>query len=400
MQDIAPRLRHLRVGDCEGAYNPQNLFHLPAPQIRSLVYFDLASQNDESSPLLGWETPKLRRLTLVGFGLWPSKIMRNLTCLCLSNRSRSLDVSVQALVDVLRDCPDLEELRLINAGPDGRAQPERHSVHLARLQRFCLDAVSTDTIYFALSCITFGLPTCVIISNSTVLPFDDTNMNTIVQGFLDRFKFLRAFLSTNPNNYDRRLTLASVDSTVAFQWSSYEKGNRSLCDIFDLASRLSIHEVHVEVGIFSRDPSPFHLIMEAISRFELLSTISLVLRGDMDDIASFSRTLCRPTLAHVAINFSSGGIQTCSKWQSLLKSVLVDREASGVPLQHLALRDKFGTITSLSFLHSVSHTLVFNESTLWEMQMPSVVSRTRGVHPSWRDYRLYAVLGPEAWMTF
>ncbi|KLO15770.1 hypothetical protein SCHPADRAFT_248923 [Schizopora paradoxa] len=103
-------------------------FDKPAPLLESFaLYVDSLSTDDIEttthilpSPLFGGSTPSLRKLSIHGADVpWTSDIFKNLTflCICRDERRERNDVSVNLLLQILENCPEIVSLEIGFAGP-------------------------------------------------------------------------------------------------------------------------------------------------------------------------------------------------------------------------------------------------------------------------------------------
>ena len=407
-REIVPRLRGLRVGDCHGSVDPHCLFAFPAPHLERLVYTHLVGQEiPDNLPLFAGDTPKLRKLILCQYEVWPSQSMCNLTHLYLSNQHSSLQLDVAEFSEVLRRCPDLEELYIVEAGPSVGAELNGQSVRLPRLRRLALHTKSPILEHFVVSCFVLVDPITIVFSESTIPSLSGVEESELdqhksaVSSFIGRFNFKRVFLSTNPNDYNRRITLTSKTSAMTFQWSDYDRRKEIFTQLFRLASWGHVEEFHFEVGSKLHDILP-HPLSEFISTTQAISFLSIIPRKYADNLTHFIPLIRNPKLTHLAIllPFQTDAIRHFQEdWWVALKTALKEKSLEGSPLSVLSLKYASGFFSGHDFLRRASPTTqLVEDDSLWEMEMPEVSKKD--VHPTWGDYRQFAVVDSDIWLPF
>ncbi|KDR71073.1 hypothetical protein GALMADRAFT_271252 [Galerina marginata CBS 339.88] len=173
--DHADRLQELHLtSDSESIWN---VFRSPMANLEVLSIIGRWPPHipNRALPcLFANDTPNLRKLVLARISSWPLNDFHNLTHLSLYNQyerggHRSSTLSLNEFLDILRACPDLEELVLVRAGPNaGRSTvpPEAilMPVSLPSLRDLEIgDWVSPDDVAFFLSHLTFPKKTTLCI---------------------------------------------------------------------------------------------------------------------------------------------------------------------------------------------------------------------------------------------
>lgn len=144
------RLKELHVSTCSQYFHglpPQmwNLCRSHAPSLESLVISFTAHQggmNDTALPeLFLGHTPILKQLTLHHFSTWPNNQFKNLTRISLHHQPDNRRYPLEEFLDFLRLSPLVEELVLIDAGPnqDSIRPHDDHSVEPLSLS--CLKSI-------------------------------------------------------------------------------------------------------------------------------------------------------------------------------------------------------------------------------------------------------------------
>lgn len=387
-----------------GRYHPFSALSYPAPNLQSLAYIGKSSQETylDLPGLFVGPAPQLRQLSLVQYNIWPTQIMRNLTSLRLQilQQKTSRSISDRAMVEVLQENPRLEELVLINAGPDylrgrGVTLPQ---VFLPQLRILGICDGHPATIYCILSilvapnllitvfsdCYLHGAP---MLFNGPPIP---AFLHELFTDFISHYTFTSSYIWNDKMGKVIRVTFSGPTSAFVLQFHRPNLRTDTFRALLDSPSLRQISELHFDLtSAYSRKHMYEFGHWSSTLRDVVLVSVTLD-----EDVWTLQKLMSKyydifpgSLLHNLAVQFPFNSVSPQAKWWSMLNTFINSRATLGRPVTHLTLKSIYGFVEDMSSLPNDLNVTLMEDGSAFEMEMPEGCNE---INDSWSDYRAVA----------